>query len=344
MRGLRAAIVLALVATAVACAGGNARQDEEGEPPSSFEIPFDGPGQLATIWSWGPDRPDGERALVLTTHGRSRRVGIEAPGRVRWRSPTELLIEQYVWPVRNGSGSRILRVTRTGEVLEVLSDREGLGDVEPSPDGTLVVLERDSQRGFQGLEVRSLAGDFRLLTDHPKPASRGIGSMATPPVWSPDGSEFAVALFAPDLPEEPGRLHPRLATVSRDTPGYARVPDGRPGQGPVQGGVIPLFWNEDGIYVRTTMIHGGLLRCDPGGSGCTPVYAPGEHRRVQEGRQVAGGKVLLLVKDCTVDPLEVRAKEIHEVNLATGEGRVLFRLPAGVFVSDLDWIGGTGTH
>lgn len=344
MRGLGAAIVLALVTTAAAWAGGNAMQDEEVKPPASFEIPFDGPGQLATIWSWGRDRPDGEKALVLTAHGQSRRLEVEAPRRVRWRSPTELLVEQHVRPVRNGSGGRILRVTREGEVLEVLSDREGLGDIELSPDGALVALERDNQKGFQGLEVRSLAEDFRLLTDHPKPASREIGSMATPPIWSPDGSKLAVALFAPNLPEEPGRLHPRLAIVSRDTPGYTRVPDSPPGQEPVQGGVIPLFWNEDGIYVRTTMIHSGLLRCDPGGSGCNPVYAPGEHRRVQGGRQVADGKALLLVKDYTVDPLEARAKEIHEVNLATGEGRVLSRLPDGVFISDLDWIGDTGAH
>ncbi|MBC8292749.1 MAG: hypothetical protein H8E45_06230 [Proteobacteria bacterium] len=57
-----------------------------------------------------------------------------------------------------------------------------------------------------------------------------------------------------------------------------------------------------------------------------------------EGRQVNDHKALLLVKDFTVDPLEARAKEIHEVNLVTGEGRVLLRLPDGVFISDLDWI------
>lgn len=319
-------------------------QDEEVKSPSSFEIPFDGPGQLATIWSSGRDCPDGERVLVLTTHGQSRRVGIEAPRRARWRSPTELLVEQHVLPVRDGSGTRILRMTPEGKVLEVLSDREGLGNVEPSPDGRAVLLEQDNQKGFLGFEVRSLAEDFRLLADHPKPTSREIGSMPTPPVWSPDGSKFAVGLLAPNLPKEPGRLYARIAIISRDTPGYTRVPDSPPGQEPLEGGVIPLFWKEDGIYVRTTKIGSGLLRCDPEGSGCTPVYAPGEHRLVLEGRPVAGHKALLLVKDFTVDPLEARAKEIHEVNLATGEGRVLLRLPDEVFVSDLDWIGDSGAH
>ncbi len=319
-------------------------QDEEVKPPSKFEIPFDGPGQLATIWSWGRDRPDGEKALVVTAHGQSHRVEIEAPRRVRWRSPTELILEQYVWPLKNGSGSRILRIAREGEVLEVLSDRQGLGNIEPSPGGNVVLLERDNQKGSQGFEVRSLAEDFRLLTVHPKPTSREIGSMPTPPIWSPDGSKFAVALYVPNLPEEPGRLYPRLAIVSRDTPGYTRLPDSPPGQEAVRGGVIPLFWNEDGIYVRTTHVGSGLLRCDPEGLGCTPVYAPGEQRSVLSGVQAGGQTALLLVQDPSVDRFETRAKEIHEVNLATGEGRLLLRLPDGVFISDLDWIGDTGAH
>jgi hypothetical protein len=344
MRGLGAAIVLALVVTTAAWAGGDAMQDEEVKPPSSFEIPFDGSGQLATVWSWGRNRPDAPKALVLTAHGESRRLDVEAPRRVRWRSPTELLVEQYVWPVRDGSGSRIVRVSREGEVLEVLSDREGLGEVEPSPDGALVVLARDNQKGFQGLEVRGLEQGFRLLIDHPKPTSPDMGSMPTPPVWSPDGSKFAVALYAPNLPEEPGRLYPRLAIVSRDTPGYTRLPDSPPGQEAVRGGVIPLFWNEDGIYVRTTHVGSGLLRCDPKGSGCTPVYAPGEHRSLLSGVQAGGQIALLLVQDPSVDRFETRAKEIHEVNLTTGEGRMLLRLPDGVFISDLDWIGDTGAH
>jgi hypothetical protein len=43
-----------------------------------------------------------------------------------------------------------------------------------------------------------------------------------------------------------------------------------------------------------------------------------------------------------LDPLETRAKEIHQVSLDTGKGYVLLGLPDGVFISDLDWIAGAG--
>jgi hypothetical protein len=334
-------VTITLLVSLAAWAGGNAMQNEEIQLPSSCEIPFDGPGQLATIWSWGQDRPDGGKALVLTAHRQTRRLELEAPRRARWRSPTELLVEQHVWPVRNGSGSRILRMTRAGEVLEILSDREGLSDAEPSSDGERVLLQRNTERGFQGIEIRSLVGEFRLQADHPKPTSPGLGSM-TPPVWSPDGSKFAVGLYVPISSKEPGRLYARIAVVARDAPGYAQLPDSSTGKESERGGEIPLFWTQEGIYVRTTEIGAGLLRCDPAGSGCTPVYAPGVHRLVLQGRQIDDRKALLLVKDFTVDPLEARAKEIHEVNLTTGEGRVLVRLPDGVFISDLDWIGEVG--
>ncbi|HVN40582.1 MAG TPA: hypothetical protein VMW19_20645 [Myxococcota bacterium] len=249
----------------------------------------------------------------------------------------ELIVEQFVRPLRDGSGIRIVRVNPQGQILDVLSDRQGLGSAEPSPDGNWVLLERYDSKGLQGIQVRSLDG-FRLRTDHPEPTGRDTGSLGTSPVWSPDESRFALALNAPNL-SKPGRLYPRLAIVSRDTTGYTRVPDSPPGKDPVQGGVIPLFWKKDGIYVRTTTIGSGVLRCDPEGSGCVGVYSPGENRMVLEGREVAGDKALLLVKDFTVNPLEARASEIHEVNLIIGEGRVLFRAPDGVFLSDLDWVG-----
>jgi len=337
MRGLGTGIVLALLTTTSAYTGGNAMQGEEIEPPSSFEIPFNGPGQLATIWSWGRDRPDGEKALVLTIHGQSRRLEVEAPDRVRWRSPTELIVEQSVEPVRNGSGTRILRMTREGAVLAVLSDRDGLGNAEPSHTGDRVLLQR-YQQGLRGFQVRSLAQGFRVLADYPEPKNTEMGSMSTPPVWSPNGSKFAAGIYVSNPPKEPGRLYARLAIVSGDTSGYTWLPDSSPGRLPVHGGVIPLFWNESGIYVRTARIGGGLLLCDPDGGGCTPIYAPGKDLAVLEARPIANGLALLLVKDFTVDPLEARGKEIHQVDLNTGDGHRLLRMPDGVFISGIDWI------
>ena len=53
---------------------------------------------------------------------------------------------------------------------------------------------------------------------------------------------------------------------------------------------------------------------------------------------VTDKEILLLVRDRKEDPLEVRAKEIHSVDLKTGKGKVLIQLPSDVFISDIDWI------
>jgi hypothetical protein len=181
------------------------------KPPSRFELPFDGPGQLAAIWSWGPNRPDGGKALVLTVSGRSRRLDVEAPTRVRWRSADELLLEQAVQPVRNGSGTRIVRMTREGAVLEVLSDREGLAAAQPSHDGRWVALERHGEQGPLGCEIRDLGAGFRVHAFCEK--SSDLGSTAHA-VWSPDGDQVAVAVR---VREERG-LVPRLALFSLPRP------------------------------------------------------------------------------------------------------------------------------
>jgi hypothetical protein len=344
MRGdpLYAIAALALAAFAsVVWAGVDGMQDEEASLPSSLEVPFAESGHLATIWSWGRHRPDGDRALVLTDHGESRRIGVSAPSRVRWRSPNELLVEQFVSPIRDGSGTRILRVSPCGEVLKVLSDRGGLGGVEPSPGGDRVLLERDDRQGFRGIEVRSLEEDFRLETFHPRSPGLDSGSFGNM-VWRPDGSLFAVGLWVPSPPRDPTRMSPRLAIASPDAPGFTRINDELPAgiaDAEERWAVIPLFWNADGIYARGSR---GLLRCDPDGSGCTVVYEPGEHRAVLSGSLTGDRKALLLVRDVSLDPLETRAKEIHQVSLDTGEGYVLLRLPEGVFISDLDWIADAG--
>lgn len=148
-------------------------------------------------------------------------------------------------------------------------------------------------------------------------------------IWSPDDSKLAVARDVVD--SDSGHLIPRLAVMSRATGDLTDV------TGPKEGGVIPLFWTDAGIYVRTMKVPGDLLRCDPTGSGCVEVYSPGEGKMVLQATHIANDKALLVVKDFTVDPLEARGKEIHEVNLTTGAGHVFVRAPDGVFISDLHW-------
>src|SRR5262249_13574701 len=116
-----------------------------------LDIPFAGPGQLAAIWTVGPDRPDTEKVLLLTRGGHTRRIDVEGPRQVRWRSPTELLLEQRI-DAKGAARDRIVRMDRSGSIIEVLSDGEGLGYCEPSPDGRWAALLRSSPSTPTGYE------------------------------------------------------------------------------------------------------------------------------------------------------------------------------------------------
>jgi hypothetical protein len=218
---------------------------------------------------------------------------------------------------------------RDGAVIEVLSDQEGLSGSEPSPDGRWVFVERFGQRGALGSEIRDLASGFRLHTFYQN--SLRPSGFAWHAVWSPEAERLVASM---PIREDTG-LVPHLILLSRDRSTFARLPDQRADGEADSGGVVPLFWSKDGIFARS---NSGLLRCDPAGSGCTLVYSPGKARFAFAGVRAGERRALLLVQDIKLDPFEVRAKEIHDVNLATGEGRVLLRLPVGVFLSDIDWI------
>jgi hypothetical protein len=99
---------------------------------------------------------------------------------------------------------------------------------------------------------------------------------------------------------------------------------------------MPMFWNRSGIYAWSAR---GVFRCDPQGSGCHVLYNPGDAWHVIGGTAFGEGEALLLVADVKADPLELRAKEIHRLNLSTGKGERWVRLPNDVFVSEIDWIG-----
>ena len=114
-RWLRGAAALCAIAAA-GCGGGGLRLlPRATEPPPSFAIPFGGPGQVVTLWSWGSLRAGaGDGALVVTREGKSQRLSVRGGidpadlNRVRWRSPRELLVEQYLRPRERsrGRGSR----------------------------------------------------------------------------------------------------------------------------------------------------------------------------------------------------------------------------------------------
>ena len=96
--------------------------------------------------------------------------------------------------------------------------------------------------------------------------------------------------------------------------------------------MVLLFWTMWSVYRQHQRDAGRLVNCD----ACCPVYAAGRHRVILEERRAGADTALFLVVDDRIE-LGWAANEIHQVDLATGEGRLLRRLPPGVFISDIDW-------
>lgn len=305
--------------------------------PVTYAVPLAGPGQLVTIWSSGPIGPHGD-ALIVTNREGSQRANVNSPNRVRWLSPTELIIQEDIRPMKGHFAQRILRVDRRGKVLALLSDRDGLAFPQPAPGGRWVAVQRYHDKGAIDLQVRDLEARFHLVTTFARGPNLHI--MYPDTVWSPDATQLVTTTMVSD-PKEKGTLWPRLVLLDRGNPrSIKRLHDGPASTDREARGVAPLFWTERGLYVRGGR---GLLRCDPQGSGCQPVYDPGTDRSAVSATAYGSSQALVLVQDLRLDPLETRAKEIHQVDLTTGKGTVLLRLPDGVFITDIDWIGDAGS-
>jgi hypothetical protein len=259
----------------------------------------------------------------------SRELAIKEPLRARWRSQHELIVETLS-PRR--PGLQMLRVSNDGKVLATLVDTAGFRDATPSPDGRWVTIMR-SIGNDKSFEVRDLSAGFEPHVSRVLPLASDrleTSELAWVGAWSPDSDQIALAVHVR------GKIRgfvPTICVVARDGSG--------PGQFFEEGiaepsGVFPLFWTSDGIYARSSR---GLLRCSLTESRCTLLYSPGKARFIVSGSAVGESGALLLVQDHDLDPFEVLAKEIHRVDLKTGEGGVFLRLPDGTLLKDIDWIG-----
>jgi len=306
-------------------------QDMFAKAASGFpgiEIPNLIAGQLVTVWSWGKDVPTSNRTIVITTNAGSRQIDLEGVAHARWLSTGNLLVQQRFRDASGAIENRLIQVDQSGAVIEELSAENKLSAPEPSPDGRWLAVLRYNEKGFAGLAIKDLHIKSKTVNEYDKNLIRYNLSN---PVWDLDSSRLAVALWSPD---KKGRLWPLLAVLTRDRNSIEYpVGDSIEDQSEPSG-ITPLFWSNNGIYAKSDR---GLLKCALHHGGCELIYDPGKHRSILDGTLGVNGHAFLLVRDLQLDPLEARAKEIHDVDLLNGSGSLLVRAPDDLFISSIDW-------
>jgi hypothetical protein len=310
--------------------------------PAPYDVGFRGPGRLVVLFE--NTDPEVPRVLVIHDRNGARALEIERPRAARWISKSELIVsqerpsdEEYGLPT-----TQLLRVDAdTGRVSPFATPGRWF-DAEPDPRGERLAagVETDDQ-GTSELVLFSLASrGEKPLADAPRALDR--------PRWSPDSAALVVlqTIADPDgADSETGMsfggqevAFPRLFRVSADLTGkLALLRDGDPGGALAPGGSLPLWWDARGVYAKQRR---GLVLCDPSGSGCRLVFAPGEERRVYDGRPSGPDEALVLVRDHVAGSDAELPQELYRVRLDSGSGASIYRAPRDVFLSELDWVAG----
>jgi dipeptidyl aminopeptidase/acylaminoacyl peptidase len=328
----RARVAALLAAAALAC---------RGAPPPPFDAGFRGPGRLVLLFE--PADPDQPRTLVVHDASGAHAVPVSDARAARWLSARELLVSQEMPPEEQYGlpRTRLLRVDVASGKVEALTEPARYFDAEPDRAGARIAV---------GLEIDDQGESDLLVLDAtarpPRPVA-GSSVALDRPRWSPDGRELVVLRTLPDPEGEDSETglsfggqavsFPRLFRVSADLRGASTLlRDGDPGQALNAGGSLPLWWDARGILARQRR---GLVRCDPAGSGCQLVWAPGEKRRVSDGRPADGGTALVLVRDHAAKAELDLPRELYRIQLDSGSGELLYTAPPNVFLAGIDWIG-----
>ena len=288
-------------------------------------LPHPGSGRLASVRRSGPNRPESPALLVVATAEKSRSAAIALPWEARWAGASELVVSHRAPELRDGFGTTLSRVDFASLGAVTFSDRRGLSAPRPAPDGSRIALTRLSlPSGKQHLEIHPLGA-------HDAGSGQPLVFEEIAPidlVWSPDGDHIVASV---GVVEADGRIWPRLRRLDVQSGAVAAVDDGGQAQG-----VTPLFWTRRGLFVHDGV---SVRRCDLEGSGCSVVFTPeGERRLIRRGTAVGGDRAYVLVSDGTRDAFETRSHELHELDLESGSGKRLLRLPDGLFLEDIDWV------
>lgn len=314
--------------------------------PAPWDTGFRGPGRLVVLFENGD--PDVPRVLVVHDRAGARALPVERPRAARWISSHELIVSQEIPPPPNDEyglpSTQLLRVDADSGEVKPFSKTARWFDAEPDPHGERLVagVELDDQ-GASELVVLGLGshGDAPLAE-----VERALDR----PRWSPDGRDLVVLQTINDPEGEASEsgvsfggqevAFPRLFRVSAELTGkLLLLRDGEKPDAPLAaGGSLPLWWGPRGVYAKQRR---GLVLCDPGGNGCAAIYSPGGERRVVDGRSAGSERALLLVRDHVDQQAEVDLpQELVEVQLNSGEGRLIYTAPRDVFLAEIDWVDG----
>lgn len=313
---------------------------ERGTAPAPYDVGFRGPGRLVVLFENAD--PAAPRALVVHDRDGARALRVERPRAARWISQSELIVSQELPPDEEYGlpGTQLLRVNADTGRIEPFAPPARWFDAEPDPRGERLAagVETDDQ-GASELVLFSLASrGEKPLADAPRALDR--------PRWSPDGTALVVLQTVADpdgADSETGMsfggqevAFPRLFRVAADLTGkLALLRDGDPGGALAPGGSLPLWWDARGVYAKQRR---GLVLCDPAGSGCRLVFAPGGELRVYDGRPAGPDEAFLLVREHSADSDSELPQDLYRVRLDSGNGAAIYRAPHDVFLSELDWV------
>ena len=344
MREFRLLFPAILACVAIQCGGfGCTSAPRAGEFFEPYDFGFRGPGRLLLIL----ENAENESALVVSDAQGARRQDVERPRDARWITPKALFVlseeapEEFRLPQTFMLQVPLDAGPNAGRVID--GPRRHY-DPEPSPNGEWLAIGVDVEGvGESDLEIWALGEGFERI------ASRA--QALDEPRWSPDGHTLVASHPIPDPIGSEDSLGggfggisfawPRLFRLRRDLGTPTLLHDAEtPGQFAV-GGSLPLWWAAEGIYARQRI---GLVLCAPERGTCTRVYAPGSERRVVDGRPIFSRtpnsterrEALVLV--AREESPRLYPTEIHRIDLDTGEGEVVFRVPEDTVILDIDWI------
>ncbi len=281
-------------------------------------------GQIVVVASTGSNRPENEMLFFIDSVNQER-INLSRTAQARWLSSDEIIVQQSYETISRTLGNRVIRIDRHGQLLEVLSDQEGVTCPVPNKLGQWLALKTDLKTGvMQGIEFHGLH-DSSVFSSFMEVRQDAQLNRLSNIVWSPDSTKLALAAW---VKSNRGYV-PRIGFVSGAAEGMQMIDDD------VSLNARPLFWKNEWVYGANDK---GLFRCGTVKQDCHFIYAPGDGRRIVSG--VAAGKehALLMVQNLRRDPFEIRATEIHKVDFLEGSSSDVLELPEGIFISDLDWV------